>query len=495
MLVGTAESTVEDLQNDYPQLLSDLFNYTKLNRYRLERPDRNTRIAYFKPLASHLKKSPREYPDPTNRPKRVLEALEKAPPPPPHQQTPEEIAAQTKRDGQIRNWLRIGLIGWLEQSKQRYKKLKKPIIDHQSLVNLGPEPPAVEEVTSDIPLPVHKPYDLTTDKNGHPMIFEVETGKMYYNIDVDIIEIRISNGYYCLPRQFLEDIKLIAIDAQTFGSDKERILRSNEMVANAEVFVTDLETKDPNWLADCERLYQRQLEKQRAKDTRKAAREARKAAESAAAIHAAAAIEANASGISSNGISNGDSPRKPGSPTKLGSPSKASHSAGIPDLLNPETPSKPAHALTSNSTSLSNGVSHDHSSGNSNQQSAEAQDVEMGNSNSSNGSFATSAFHTAPPASQLTFGPDVGSSTVGKMNIGTMLGEGSPNTSRISSSSNRTSGGGSALTQSTNGGRYSIGSTQGAATPSFQEFDGISSADSQLPDTQGSSVATHTFKY
>lgn len=424
-----------------------------------------------------------------------MEVLEKAPPPPPHQPTPEEIAAQTKRDGQIRNWLRIGLIGWIEQSKQRYKKLKKPIIDHQSLVNLGkePGPPAVEEVTSDIPVPVHNPYDLTTDKHGHPMIFEVETGKKYYNIDVDIIEIRISNGYYCLPRQFLEDIKLIAIDAQTLGSDKERILRANEMVANAEVFVTDLETKDPNWLADCERLYQRQLEKQRAKETRKAAREARKAAESAAAIDAAAAIEANASGISSNGISNGDSPRKPGSPTKFGSPSKASHS-GIPDLLNPETPSKPGHASGSNSTSLSNGVSHDHTSSNSNQQSAEAPDVEMGNTNSSNGSFATSAFHTAPPSSQPTFSPGKGSNTVGKMNIGSMLGEGSPNTSRISSSSNRTSGGGSALTQSTNGGRYSMGSTQGAATPSFQEFDGISSADSQLPDTQGSSVPRHTFK-
>lgn len=477
MLVGTAEATVEDLQNHYPQLLSDLFSYTKLNRYKLERPDRNTRIAYFKPLASHLKKSPREYPDPANRPKRVLEVLEKAPPSPPHQPTPEEIAAQTKRDGQIRNWLRIGLMGWIEQSKQRYKKLKKPIIDHQALVNLGkePEPPAAEEVTSDIPLPVRKPYDLTTDKHGHPMILEVETGKKYYNIDVDIVEIRISNGYYCLPRQFLEDIKLIAIDAQTFGSDKERILRANEMVANAEVFVTDLETKDPNWLADCERLYQRQLEKQRVKDTRKAAREARKAAESAPVI------EANASGVGSNGISNGDSPRKPGSPTKFESPSKASHSAGIPDLLNPETPSKPAHVSDSNNTSLSNGISHDD---NSNQQSTEAQDMEMGNTNSSNGSFATSAFHTAPPSSQPTFGPGVGSTTAGKMNIGTILREGSPNTSRISSSSNRTSGGGSALTQSTNGGRYSIGSTQGAATPSFQEFDGISSADSQLPDTQ-----------
>jgi len=488
MLVGTAEMTVEELQNDYPQLLSDLFNYTKLNRYRLERPDRKTRIAYFKLLAFHLKKSPRDYPDPTNRPKRVLEVLEKAPPPPPHQPTPEEIAAQTKRDGQIRNWLRIGLIGWIEQSKQRYKKLKKPIIDHQMLINLGkePEPPAAEEVTSDIPVPVHKPYELTTDKHGHPMIFEVETGKKYYNIDVDIIEIRISNGYYCLPRQFLEDIKLIAIDAQTFGSDKERILRANEMVANAEVFVTDLETKDPNWLADCERLYQRQLEKQRAKETRKAAR-ARMAAESAAAI------EVNASGISSNGISNGDSPEKPRSPAKFGSPSKASHSAGIPDLLNPEMPSKPAHASGSNRTSLSNGVLHDHSSGNSNQQNAETQDVEMGNSNSSNGSFTTSAFYTAPPSSQPTFGSGVGRGT-GKMNIGIMLGEGSPNTSGISSSSNRTSGGGSGFTQSTNGGRHSMGSTQGAATPSFQEFDGISSADSQLPDTQGSSAPTNTSK-
>lgn len=499
LLVGTSETPIEDLQKTEPRMLSDFFGYSKLNRFELKRPGEDARKAYFLPLASHLRKSPRDYPDPTNRPKRQLEELEKAPPPPPHKATPEEIAVQAKRDGQVRNWLRIGLIGWIEQSKQRYKKLKKPIIDHQLLVNLGkePEPPAVEEVTTDIPAPVHQPYDITTDKHGHPMVLEVDTGKKYYNIDVDIIEIRISNGYYCLPRQFLEDIKLIAVDAQTLGSDKERILRANEMVANAEVFVTDLETKDPNWLADCERLYQRQLEKQRAKEARRQAREAKRAAESAAAIDdaaaasaaAAAAAELNVSLASSNGISgisNGDTPRKPGSPSKMGSPSKASHSAGIPDLLNPVTPSKQDNTSNSTNSSMTNGTSHEHedSSMNLNHKHAETHENELSQSGSSNGSYPTSAFHTAPPSSHPTFGAASSASGLGKMNIGTMLGDGSPDATRISSSSMRSSGGGSHFTGSPNGGRCSTGSTQ-AATLSFQEFDAISSADSQLPDTQG----------
>lgn len=496
MLVATAESPIANLD---PKMLNDFFGFSKINRYELKLSNKTTRKAYFQPLASHLKKSPRDYPDPTNRPKRQLETLEKAPSPPPRQPTQEEIAAQAKRDGQIRNWLRIGLIGWIEQSKQRYKKLKKPIIDHQLLINLGkePEPPATEDVASDIPVPVQKLYDITADKHGHPMVLEVETVKKYYNIDVDIIEIRISNGYYCLPRQFLDDIKLIAIDAQTLGSDKERILRANEMVANAEVFVTDLETKDPNWLADCERLYQRQLEKQRAKEARRSAREARKAAETTAAIVA----EVSTSIVSSNGVSNGSpqklgsatkiasptkvgSPEKVGSPTKIGSPTNTSHPSGIADLLNPQA----LDVSSSNSTSLTNGVSHDPPVHHSHQSHTETQHMEIGNtgSGSSNESHSTSAFHTAPPSHPTYSHVSQVSSAAGtaKMNIVTMLGDGSVDASRVSSISYRTSGGASAFTQSTNG-RSSIGSTQGATTPSFHEFDGISSGDSQLPDTQG----------
>ncbi|KAF8471869.1 hypothetical protein BDZ91DRAFT_479327 [Kalaharituber pfeilii] len=486
MLVGIVESPIKDLD---PKMLSDFFGYTKANRYELIVPSTEARTAYFKPLASHIKKSPSDFPDPTNRPKRKIEELPRAPPSPPHQPTREELEAQARRDGQIRNWLRIGLMGWIDQTKQRYKKLKKPVIDHQLLINLGKEqePPSEEVVTSDIAVPVHKPYEITADKHGAPMVLEVDTGKKYYNIDVDIIALRVSNGYYCLPRQFLDDIKLIAIDAQTLGTDKERILRANEMVANAEVFVTDLETKDPNWLAECERLYQRQLEKQRAKETKRAAKEAKKVAESTAAVHAAAAAATAAavvSGISSNGISNGER-----SPKNYGSPSKASQSADLQNLISPDR-SKPTEVDTSNSTSLTNGVSHSTPPPQlapMQPQFQSPQDVEMSNSSSSNGSYATQAYHTAPPSSHPTYlhysstTTSVHGPLTAKMHMDALLAEG-PSDLR---SSQRTSSGASAFTQnSSSNGRYSLGSTQGASMPDFHEFDGIDSADSQLPDTQ-----------
>jgi hypothetical protein len=63
-------------------------------------------------------------------------------------------------------------------------------------------------------------YVLTDDE----MILQRSTGKKYHNMDLDIVEERLWNGYYCTPKLFLKDIAFILEDANTSG-DREKIVR------------------------------------------------------------------------------------------------------------------------------------------------------------------------------------------------------------------------------------------------------------------------------
>ena len=53
------------------------------------------------------------------------------------------------------------------------------------------------------------------------MIQELATGKYYYNMDLDLIEERLWNGYYSEPKQFLKDLKMIVKDCIVSGDRKE----------------------------------------------------------------------------------------------------------------------------------------------------------------------------------------------------------------------------------------------------------------------------------
>jgi hypothetical protein len=80
-------------------------------------------------------------------------------------------------------------------------------------------------------------------------------------LETTTIEERLSNGFYARPKDFLADIRSLAKDAKHIG-DKERTLRANELLSNVEVDMATIEAQPA--FADCENVYQRQL--QRAKE-------------------------------------------------------------------------------------------------------------------------------------------------------------------------------------------------------------------------------------
>ncbi|KAF5096240.1 hypothetical protein D0Z00_002850 [Geotrichum galactomycetum] len=146
---------------------------------------------------------------------------------------------------QVKNKLKIKLSAIMDPIKTRYKKFKKPIIDLALLYHiLYPTPQ----------LNIPQAYQKTNDD----MILDVATGRKYYNMDLDVIEERLWNGYYCEPKQFLADVKMIHYDSLSSG-DRERIVRSSEMLTNAQVYIDEIST-DIQFVEDCKNVHKRELE-------------------------------------------------------------------------------------------------------------------------------------------------------------------------------------------------------------------------------------------
>ncbi|CDF90491.1 related to YTA7-26S proteasome subunit [Zygosaccharomyces bailii ISA1307] len=149
------------------------------------------------------------------------------------------------QDMRLKNILKIKLSGLMDLFKNRYKRFRKPAIEDDYLVHLF-EPP--------------------TDPNWQPaytkdndMILEIATGRRFFNMDLDIVEERLWNGYYSEPKQYLKDIELIYRDANTMG-DRERVIKASEMFANAQMGIEDMST--PEFIKECKATRQRDLERQ-----------------------------------------------------------------------------------------------------------------------------------------------------------------------------------------------------------------------------------------
>lgn len=240
-----------------PQMLRDIFGFSRKNRFTINRPTRECREEFFQSIISYVRKAPNEFPDPINRKKRKLEPLKLAPPPPPRIPTKEEIKAQKKQDHQTLNLLKVAIQPIVDQIHRKYKKFRQPVLmqsEYQYLLDeMDPN-----FVRPDIPQ--SRRFELDVDKNGVNCLRETETGKRCYNLDTNMIEERLANGFYCRPKDFTADIRTLAKDAKNFG-DKDRQLRTKELVANVEVDLDGIE-RDPRF-ADCENLYRRQLQRKK----------------------------------------------------------------------------------------------------------------------------------------------------------------------------------------------------------------------------------------
>ncbi|KAK3682641.1 hypothetical protein B0T22DRAFT_290854 [Podospora appendiculata] len=265
LLLGTSETVPEYIT---PEILKELFGFSKRNRAVVDRPERELRLEFFESIIFHLRQSPSDFPDPANRKKRVLKELElaPAPPPPPKVLTKEAIQAQRKADLHSLNLLKMRLQPIMEQIKQKYKKFRVPIITFDKVQYLFKEADK-NFVRPDVDAGVVRPYELATDKEGTGGILEVGTGKFYYNLEIVTIEERLANGYYARPVDFYNDIHKLCLDARTFG-DRDRMLKANELLTNVEVDTYDIAQNLAAQGVNCEEVHQRQLQRYRLAEER-----------------------------------------------------------------------------------------------------------------------------------------------------------------------------------------------------------------------------------
>lgn len=102
----------------------------------------------------------------------------------------EEGHRRARKDLQLTNMLKIKLSSIMDALRNRYKRFRKPMVDDYDLIHLF-EPQIAAAVAN-------PPYTKTEDE----MILDVASGKKYYNMDLDVIEERLWNGFYLEPKQF-----------------------------------------------------------------------------------------------------------------------------------------------------------------------------------------------------------------------------------------------------------------------------------------------------
>lgn len=266
LLLGFVEGDPGDVEEEIKR---ELFGYSKKNRFQLRDPVHDERYEFFRSLRDYVRTAPDEFPDPEKRKKRQLERLEVAPPEPekpPPPPTKEEIKAQKKRDRQTLNMLKIRLQPIMDQIRTKHKKFRTGVIDESQIRYLYDEADP-GTVTSDLHTEFlatasFRPFEIGRDAHGVPGLVDQANGNFYYNLDSVTIEKRLSNGYYKRPKDFLADIKRLAKDAKTI-SDEDRLLKANELLANVEVDIGGIELAEPALVAECERVYERELAREK----------------------------------------------------------------------------------------------------------------------------------------------------------------------------------------------------------------------------------------
>jgi ATPase family AAA domain-containing protein 2 len=248
-----------------PDFIRHVFGYSRRNSFALSCPEQSARRGFFQPLMNYVAMTPPDFPDPLNRKRRTIEELEPAPPEAPKPAAPltkEELKKQKKRDRHTLNMLKIQLQPIMDQIRTKYRKFRTGVIEEHQIRYLYDEADP-GTVSSDLHTELlarasFRPYEIGKDAHGEPGLVESGTGKFFYNLDTVTIEKRLSNGYYKRPRDFLADVKRLAKDARAIN-DQERLLKANELLTNVEVDIEGIELGQAALAAECERVYQREL--------------------------------------------------------------------------------------------------------------------------------------------------------------------------------------------------------------------------------------------
>lgn len=473
LLLGVMELESEKDRPD-PQMMMDLFSFSRHNLFDLKRPDQDGRSEFFNGVCRYIRLSPADFPDPDNRKKRDIPELPPAPQAAPVVDPQEVIAKerqQRKQDRMTLNRLKVIIQPIMDQLKKSYRRFFKPIVEEQWYAYLLEEEDP-NHFSTDLPPEqqqeqgIARPWERGKDAKGIDVLVHVESGNKYYNLDLTNIEKRLSNGYYKRPKDFLADIKTLAKDAKTFG-DPERTLKTNEMLANVEVDIETITQNNPGLAAECEAVYLRELERERkAQEKRDKAIAEGKAAPIVAPVPPPqqSTTTADTSG-----------------PITLGEP--------IPgqSVLPPVTPSKavaPAHLLSNGTTTEE--ASHQAENG-STAPSRPDEDTHMTDSQDLNTNTQHDFQTPSRPGTQTqTQKSQVSGRTFMAPNSNPIDYHNSASTTTSGQKTSDRSSGARFNTQSTNG-------VTPAGIPDFSEMmppPGEQSG-SQFPDTQGSSISLH----
>lgn len=442
----------------------------------------------------YMNVAPTDFPEPAARKKRKLEVLKPVPPEPPKDPTnlsKADLKAQKRADRNTLNWLKIRISPVMEQIKLKYKKFRSGVIDlGQIRYLLDEDDPNI--VSTDRPQQERRndhfrPYEKAVDKRGEGGLVEVATGKFYYNMEIVTIERRLAHGYYKRPKDFLRDVKKLTKDART-AKDQERLLRANELQANVEVDMDNLEMENPHMNAQWEAVYIREMQREKELVAKSQQAEGRQLPLEAGNI------SGETQGLSSEQLSgpvlgepmrNGV-PRHPTTPSNPSNPSQPSqhsqltnglHTGGISDLsdLQPHSSSNGASGPRESDPHITTTTDEGHS-------------TERGTQNSSFGPSAQTRplfHHTGGPASLEQRKSLPGS--LSQRSAITPMAEGSnPQdytnfASTTTSSSKRISGSSGPF----NNTQSSHGKNEG---PDFSMIPEPLPSNSQLPDTQGRSL-------
>ncbi|KAI0435096.1 hypothetical protein F5Y09DRAFT_104077 [Xylaria sp. FL1042] len=291
MVLGTSETEIKDLNSD---LLRNLFGFSITNTIEINRPAKENREEYFSRVIAHIRRMPKDFPDPMHRKKRQLEELPIAPPPPAKKLTKEEIHNEDVRYRQALNLMKVHLQPIMDQISKKYQKFRHPVIPESQYQYLLDEadPNYVRADVADAP---PRLYELGEDSDGYPGLRETTTGKFFYNLDVNIIETRLANGYYWRPYEFLKDVRALKSDAENIG-DRARWLKASELLANVEVDVLDVDEKLRNTGINWERLYETHKKRREEREER-----ARKKKAMQSVVDAAQSSASNGGSLPQNG--------------------------------------------------------------------------------------------------------------------------------------------------------------------------------------------------
>lgn len=216
---------------------------------------------------SYARKRPSEFPEQEDRKKRKLPDLPLAKEAPKVQVVPtkEELKAQHKADRSTINMLRLVLTPTMLSIKKDHRVFRLSVIGDRDLEYLYKEQ-LPEYLSSDLTTEQRelqqqlRPYEISMDKHGNPGLRETASGKFFYNCNIQIVEQRLSNGYYKRPKDFLWDLKTIVKDAKENGIP-DNLIKANNMLGFARAEIELVEAGNPVLFANCEAVFRREQER------------------------------------------------------------------------------------------------------------------------------------------------------------------------------------------------------------------------------------------